>query len=414
MKIKKYLLIILSIFLFNINSIYAIDINNAKTYELETKEFDIESKNAILYNLTDNYILYDKNSNEEVPIASITKIMTSIIAIENIDDLDKEVTITNNVFNNISEYAQVGLKIGNKVTYRDLLYGVLLPSGADAVNALVLNTSKTKEDFIKLMNDKVKELNLEHTKFDNAIGMDSKNNYSTAHDIAIILNYALKNEEFYKIFTAKKYKIESLNLDLESTLLHYGKNMDTSIIEGAKSGYTDDAGVCLASISSTDDIDYLLVVLGANTNNRANAIKDSIEIYNYYIKNYSNRTIVKNNQTIKTINVKWGKDKKYNIVNKKNITYYLNNNIKESDIKYEYKGIEELNYKIKKGTKLGTVSIKYKDKLLGVNDIYLDKDIKYYHPIIYTIIAVVVLIIFIIFIKKAKNKKRKKRRKRRR
>ena len=141
MKIKKYLLIILSIFLFNINSIYAKDINNAKTYELETKEFDIESKNAILYNLTDNYILYDKNSNDEVPIASITKIMTSIIAIENIDDLDKEVTITTNVFNNISEYAQTGLKIGNKVTYRDLLYGVLLPSGADAVNALILNTT---------------------------------------------------------------------------------------------------------------------------------------------------------------------------------------------------------------------------------------------------------------------------------
>ena len=409
MKIKKYLLIILSIFLFNINSIYAKDINNAKTYELETKEFDINSKNAILYNLTDNYILYDKNSNDEVPIASITKIMTSIIAIENIDDLDKEVTITTDVFNNISEYAQAGLKIGNKVTYRDLLYGVLLPSGADAVNALVLNTSKTKEDFIKLMNDKVKELNLEHTKFDNAIGMDSKNNYSTAHDLAIILNYALKNEEFYKIFTTRNYTIKSTNLKLESTLIHYGKNLDTSIIKGAKSGYTDDAGVCLASISSTEDTDYLLVVLGANTSNRANAIKDTIEIYDYYTNNYSHKTIAKDNQTIKTINTKWGKEKTYDIKIKDNINYYLNNDVNLEDIKYEYNGIEELNYKIKKGTKLGTIKVKYKDKILTTNEVYLDKEIKYYHPILYTIIAISILFIIIIFIIIKKKKKRKRR-----
>ena len=409
MKIKKYLLIILSIFLFNINSIYAKDINNAKTYELETKEFDIESKNAILYNLTDNYILYDKNSNDEVPIASITKIMTSIIAIENIDDLDKEVTITTDVFNNISEYAQAGLKIGNKVTYRDLLYGVLLPSGADAVNALILNTTNTKEEFIKLMNDKVKELNLEHTKFDNAIGMDSKDNYSTAHDLAIILNYALKNEEFYKIFTTRNYTIKSTNLKLESTLIHYGKNLDTSIIKGAKSGYTDDAGVCLASISSTEDIDYLLVVLGANTSNRANAIKDTIEIYDYYTNNYSHKTIAKDNQTIKTINTKWGKEKTYDIKIKDNINYYLNNDVNLEDIKYEYNGIEELNYKIKKGTKLGTIKVKYKDKILTTNEVYLDKEIKYYHPILYTIIAISILFIIIIFIIIKKKKKRKRR-----
>ena len=411
MKINKYLLIIMSIFIFNISSVYAIDINNAKDYELETKEFELQSKYGILYDLTDNYILYNKDSDTEVQIASLTKIMTAIIAIENIENLDTEVTVTKEVFNNLEGYSQVGLKVGNKLTYRDLLYGVLLPSGADAVNALVLNVTNNYDDFIKLMNDKVEELNLKHTHFDNAIGIDSDNNYSTAHDLAIILNYALDNKDFYQIFTTKNYNIESLNLKMQSTLLYYGKNIDTSIITGAKSGFTDNAGVCLASISINEDTNYLLILLGANTNNRANAIKDTIEVYNYYTNNYSHKIIASNDQKIKDINIKWGKDKTYEIKINDNINYYLNNNINIEDINYEYNGIEELNYKIKKGTKLGTISIKYNDILLATNNIYLDKNIKYYHPILYIIIAIsiITLLVIIIQIKKRKNKRRKRR-----
>lgn len=415
MKIRKYLLITIFSFLFIINPVSASNIKDASKYEIDTPQLEVSGKNIVLYNLTDNYLLYDKDIDTEVQIASITKIMTAIITIENIKDLDEKITITKNIFNGIEEYAQAGLKVGNNVSYRDLLYAVMLPSGADAVNALVLNVAKNKDEFIKLMNDKVKELGLEHTKFDNAIGMDSKNNYSSAHDLAIILEYALKNEDFYKIFTAKNHTIENLNLKLESTLLHYGKNLNTDIIKGAKSGFTDEAGVCLASISTSDDTDYLLIVLGANISNRSNAIKDSINIYNYYKDNYSHRIIAKENQTIKNINIKWGKEKEYSIKNKDNIAYYLNNDIDLNNIEYNYNGIEELNYKIKKGDKLGTITIKYKDKILSTNDVYLDKEIKYYHPIIYTIIGISVLLIIIKFIaSKRKHNKKNKRRKRRR
>lgn len=378
---------------------------------VEAEAFDITSNNVILYNLNDNNVLYEKGSNEKVQIASLTKIMTTIVAIENIDNLDSEVVVTNEVFNDIREYAQAGLKVGDKVTYRDLLYGVMLPSGADCVNTLILNITKSKADFIKLMNDKAAELELSNTKFDNAIGMDSVDNYSTTSDLAKLLIYALKNETFKTIFTTKEYTIKNLNLVLKSTLLSYGKSLDVSDISGAKSGFTDGAGVCLASIATLNDVDYLLVVLGADTSSKANAVRDSLVIYDYYNKNYSYRTVIEKGQVLEKIDVKWGHEKTYSIKSNENIELYLKNNINLEDLDYFYDGVDELNYKIKKGDKLGTVTVLYNDKKLTSYDVYLNEDLKYYHPVIYTVmfIAIVFMIISLIQIKNNKRKKTKKR-----
>ena len=399
-KIKKILTILIIVLTFNFSYVNA-------------ESFDITSKNVILYNLNDDSVLYEKNSNEKVQIASLTKIMTAIVAIENIDNLDEEVIIKSDVFEGIEEYSQAGLKIGDKVTYKDLLYGVILPSGADAVNALVLNISSSEKEFIKLMNEKANSLGLKNTKFDNAIGMDSEDNYSTASDLAKILIYALKNDTFKTIYTTKKYTIESLNLNLKSTLTTYAKKIDTSNILGSKSGFTDKAGVCLSSIATIDNVNYLLIVLGANTSSKSNAVKDSLEIYDYYSKNYSYKTIIKKNQVFDTIKVKWGKKEEYEIKSNEDIELYLKNTVSEDDIEYNYKGIEELNYKIKKGTKLGTVTVKYKDDVLTTYDVYLDETLSYYHPVIYSIIivALILMILSLIQMKKAKKKRRKKKKK---
>ena len=412
---KIFLIFILFIYLFSFDyvNVSAVDINKAVNYNFFDTKLDLTSKNVILYNLTDNYMVYENGSNEKVKIASLTKIMTAIIGIENIKNLDDSVVIDSKVFKGISEYSKAGFKIGDKVTYRDLLYGVMLPSGADAVRALVLNVSKSEADFVKLMNDKVSELKLNNTKFDNTIGMDSDNNYSTAHDMAVILNYALNNEEFRKIFTTKKYIVPSLNLVMYSTLNHYGSGIDTSMIEGAKSGFTDGAGVCLASIGKVNDIEYLLIVIGSNANNRSNAVRDSLSIYNYFKNNYGYKVLLDKDKEIKKIKVKWGKVKNYSIKSDKDVKVYIKNDVKDLDIEYIYDGIEELNYRVKKKDKLGTVKIKYKDNILGSEDIYLDKDIKYYHPVIYTIIGISLLLILLslrsIFRKKKRRKKKRKR-----
>ena len=144
-------------------------------------DLDITSSNAVMYNLNDNEIIYEKNKDEEVSIASLTKIMTCIVALENIDNLDEKIVLTNKDFEGLIEQnaAQAGFRVGEEVTYKDLLYGLMLPSGADAAQALARNIAGSNEEYVELMNKKVKELKLKHTHFVNTTGLDIDNHYSS-------------------------------------------------------------------------------------------------------------------------------------------------------------------------------------------------------------------------------------------
>lgn len=373
------------------------------------EEFNITSKYVILYNLNDQDVLYELDSEEKTQIASLTKIMTVIVAIEQSSDLDEIVEVPKEAFDGISEYSQVGLKIGDQVTVRDLLYGAMLPSGADAVNALAIHISGSVSKFVELMNEKVEELKLKNTHFDNPIGMDSEDNYSTAKDVATMLIYALDNDTFKEIFTARNYTITSLNIPMKSTLIGYSSayGLDVSEITGAKSGFTDGAGLCLASSATIDDVNYLLVTMGAETKNRSNAVRDTLEIYNYYSSTYSYQQVMQKDQVLATIPVKWGKIKNYEIKAVEDEYLYLENGIRKNKIKYQYNGIEELKYNIKKGTKLGTVTIVYRNEELKTYDVYLNDTIEYYHPVLYGLIILAV-ILMICSLKMMKNKGKKK------
>lgn len=378
---KKGFKIFLILILLQINVVYA-------------EEFNITSKSVILYNMNEDKVLYELKSNEKLQIASLTKIMTVITAIEHNADLNKEVVITNDMLKGISEYTQVGFKEGDRPTIKDLLYGSMLPSGADAVNALAISTSGSISKFVELMNEEAKKLKLNDTLFDNPIGMDSENNYSTASDMAKLLIYSLKNKTFKEVFTAREYKIECLNKTVKTTLVSYSRSygLDVSQITGAKSGFTDGAGLCLASTSTFDDVNYLLITLGASTKSRSNAVRDSLEIYDYYSTNYGYQVVLKKNQKIKNIPIKWGHDKEYSLVANQDVSLYLSNDIRRNRIKYIYDGVEEINYKIKKGDKLGTVKIVYENETLSTYDVYLDKDLKFYHPVLYVTIFVLFII----------------------
>ena len=397
---KKKLKLIFLVFLFNINIVYA-------------EEFDITSKSAILYNMNEEKILYQLKSDEKLQIASLTKIMTVITAIENNDDLEKKVEITKEMLKGIEEYTQVGFKVGDTPTIKDLLYGSMLPSGADAVNALAISTSGSISKFVDLMNEEASKLKLKNTHFDNPVGMDSDNNYSTTSDIAKLLIYSLKNKTFKEVFTAKEYKIEVINKTVKTTLTSYSRSygLDVSNITGAKSGFTDGAGLCLASTATIDNVDYLLITLGASTKIRSNAVKDSLEIYDYYSTNYSYQTVIEKNQKIKTLPIKWGKEKNYIITSNQDISLYLSNDIRKNRIKYIYSGLEEINYKYKKGDKIGTVKIVYENNTLYQYDVYLEKNLEFYHPVLYGIIIILTFLMLysLKHILKLRNYKRNRR-----
>lgn len=369
------------------------------------QDFEISAENVILYNLNDNTILYEKNSDEKVSIASITKIMTSIVALENIDDLNDYVTITLKDFNGTVGYSKAGFNVGDKVTYEDLLYGILLPSGAEAVNAIVNNTLGYDE-FIKAMNDTAKKIGLENTSFENPIGKDNVNNYSTVKDVAKMLEYALKNSNFKKIFTTKEY-VTTNGINLNSTLMPYKNILNISIIDGSKSGFTSNAGRCLASISTIDDVSYLLVVLNSSLSNAYNAVKDSITIYDYYSNNYSYQLVLESDKVITSLPIKYSKEKEYDITSNDDIKLYLKNDTVDN-LTYEFDGVSEIKYNTKKDTYLGTIKIYNEQELLYESEVFLNKDITYYN---FYLIGLIVFIVIVILLKLS-SKKRKKRKKR--
>lgn len=371
---------------------------------------EIKSNNAVLYNLNDDEIIYEKNSLDSVQIASLTKIITAITVIENVNDLDQYVSIKYEMLTGLDGYAKIGLKVGDKLTYRELLYLLILNSAADAGQALAYSVSGSIDDFSILMNNTIKKIGTKNSKFDNPVGMDSDDNYSTAADLALILKYCLKNKEFKTIFEANEYYINSLDIKAQKTLRKTASqyNINADMISGSKTGFTYEAGMCLASIASIDGVDYLLVTTGAPTDYPYH-ITDAVDLYNYYSTNYGYIKILSTDQEITKLKIKNGKEDYYFIKAPTDYSKYLKKDINLDDIKYEYDGINEINKKIHKGDKLGIVNVVYDNDILYTFDVYLNDDIAYKIEFkIYAIILLIILFVLIILfkiIKKIANKK---------
>lgn len=387
---KKAVFFLFSLFFF-CYSVYAVD-------------FDITGEYVTLYNMNEDTLLYSKNDTKKTSIASLTKMMTTLVAIEEIDDLDKIVTIKERDFEGTVGYSKAGFKVGDKVTYRDLLYGIILPSGADAVNAVVNNTLGY-DKFIKKMNETAKKIGMNDTSYANPVGKDDENNYSTSNDLAKLLKYALKNETFKTIFTTKNYKTSN-GINLESTVNRYENILNTNEIKGAKSGFTKDAGRCLASITTLNNVDYLLVVINSSTISPYNAVKDTITIYDYYNNNYGYKNIINDDTFIKEIPVDFSKEKTYKITGSEDIEKYLKNN---TEVTYKYVGSDKVTFNTKKGSKLGVVKIYDGDVLLATSNVYLENNIEYYPIITYIMIGIAVIFVILI-VKKIKKKKHRRRR----
>lgn len=367
--------------------------------------FNIKSEHAILYNLNDNTVLYELKSNDRVSIASMTKIMTALIVIDNIDNLNEEFTMTADMYKSLKEEnaALAGFSIGERVTYYDLLYGLLLPSGAEAAQGLAIKTSGSIDNFVIQMNDKVKELNLSNTHFANPTGLDNENNYSSVYDVAVILKKALENKEFKKIFTTKKYVTSNKRHTFLST--SYRNDIDTSFIDGSKTGFTYDAGLCMASISHYNGVNYLLVTAKAPYDNRSNHIIDAKTIYNYYFTNYGEQVILNKNDRLVTIN----------LYDERSIDYLSNVDVKkylkkDCTLVKEYRGKDIIKETDELNSKLGEFVIKCDDDIIYQQDILVvqkagptDKMNFKEYIVVIMIIMVISFTLILLFRKRYKN-----------
>lgn len=339
---------------------------------------NLHYENALVYDLTDKKILFEKEIEEEKSIASLTKLITIITALESNDNLKQEIKYTSQMAQHVPWYASVaGFKVGEKLTYEDLLYAAMLPSGADATIALALTTTQSVDDFLKQMNALAKKIGMNNSNFVNVHGLDEENHYSTVKDIKKLLEYALKNEKFKKIYTTKEYTLSN-GKKIKSTVLKQGikYNLNTEKILGSKTGFTANAGLCISALMEDDNHEILIITLDApSTKGIPYNVKDALELINFIEKNYNIETIIEPNQIIEELKVKNSKIAKYKIKSNKKISLYLEKDYNKNDIKIEYIGNKDLSYKNKINDKLGIINYFYNDKLIESETVYLKENI---------------------------------------
>lgn len=224
-------------------------------------ELSLSAASAVLIEAETGTVLYSKNADERRAMASTTKIMTAILTIE-AGDLDREFTV--DPYAIMVEGTSMGLREGDIVSRRDLLYGILLPSGNDAANAAAVSVSGSMSAFVGKMNEKAETLGLENTHFVTPSGLDADNHYTTALDLANLTAYAMKNEIFREIVRCKSKQIEFGNPPYKRTL--YNSNKMLSRYEGAigvKTGFTDNARRCLVSAAERGGVTLIAVTLNA-------------------------------------------------------------------------------------------------------------------------------------------------------
>ena len=237
------------------------------TENIESEIPSLNSKNAILLD-ENGHVLYEKNADASIYPASLTKIMTAIIAIEESDDLQKQATVDAKTITTFTAQhaSMAGFKAGDLVTIEDLLYGTILTSGADATATLANVIAGSEDSFVLLMNNKAQELGMNDTHFVNVSGLHDDAHVSSVRDLSKLFQYAIENPLFNKILTTKSYVTAVPDeLTMSSTLFTKMVGVEDVII-GGKTGYTPEAGLCLASLLEKNGNRYLFVTTNAPGN----------------------------------------------------------------------------------------------------------------------------------------------------
>ena len=392
--IKKILILLILLIPFNV-------------FALSDNDININSRNAVVINLNNNEIIYEKNKDEVINVASMQKIMTALVGIEKINNMDESFVIPEGTFSNLDpELMMVGFSSYDTVTYNDLLYGTMLKSGADAAYMLSIKIAGSEEEYIKLMNEKASELGLNNTYFVNTTGLDADGQHSSVYDMAILFKYALNNKNFKRVITTDSYTTSNGDFDIKGPIVA-AHNLDMPYFKGGKTGYTDYAGKCLASFGEKDGVEFLIVTAGADPSigEYVNFL-DHKTLYEYFINNYSFKTIIHKDDIIDKIYTTF--DEEVILKSKDDIELYLSNDINIKDIKVYYKGKNELYKKKKKGDKIGEYIAEYEGNIIYKEDALSPIDVKFKLKTIHKVIIGIAVVLFLYSCLKSKKRRRRK------
>ena len=283
-KQKNIFLKTISIILLTVFLLIQLSLQNISFANNENKEKNpiLNSRRYIIFDRLSKRALYGKDIDKETAMASTTKIMTAIIVLENCNNLKEEFTIPEKVSH--VQGSTLGLKKDDKITLNDLLYGLLLRSGNDCAVALSIAIAENTENFISLMNKKSKDLGLTKTHFVTPHGLDDPNHYTTPYELALITDYALKNEKFAKIVKTVNYTIQINNVPKEIKNTNEVLCNNVEGVYGVKTGFTNNAGRCLVTSVKRNNLDFIIIVLAADS--RKYRAEDTVKLINYAFKNY--------------------------------------------------------------------------------------------------------------------------------
>ena len=347
-----------------------------KAEELDTSK--LHSQYIYLMDGDTGQTLFTKDGDASIYPASMTKMMTAILAIEHFDDLQEKILITNETYAEIAGVGAslAGFSVGDHPTIEDLLYGTLMPSGAECAQALAIGVAGSIADFVTLMNTKALEIGMTKTHFTNPTGLHNDDQYSTCRDMAVLLNYCRQSDLFTKITTTYTY-------DSSPVLSHVrGLHMEKLLIdrmfeeipgfEGGKSGYTPTAGRCLASSATINGVHYILAT--AKSRLDIGAQTDAIEIYEWAASEFKKTTVVTPGELFGTIPVIDAKEEEEITIQAEEAIELVTR--RGSEVTKEVHFVESIQAPAEEGESLGSVVIKYKDEVLFEKSYYLDHAIE--------------------------------------
>lgn len=327
------------------------------THSASAEGVDVTAASAIVLEASTGRVLYEKDAHKKMPMASTTKVMTAIVALEygNTNDV---VTVSKNASG--VEGSSIWLSVGEKMTLSDMLYGLMLASGNDAAVAIAEHVGGSLDGFVELMNKKAQEIGAYDTHFANPNGLPAEEHYTTAYDLAMICAHAMQNEQFceivktqYKTLPWQGHEWDRVVKNKNKILWNYeGGN-------GIKTGYTKEAGRCLTAAAQRDDMQLVSVVLCA-----PDMFNDCMTLMDYGFENYKNRVIMETDELVGDVAVEEGMEDSFSVYTDKDIMYPLTD-AEYEQIKRSVHLEEKVKAPVNKGQLVGTI-----DLWLGENKLY--------------------------------------------
>ena len=346
---------------------------------VELEDLNLTAKEVGVYELKNLNPIFEKDARKQVPIASLTKIMSAIVCLENVDMNEKVIVDLPAVKKYYDEeYSVAGLKDKQEISYIDLVETMLLPSGADSGACIALNTFHDYDKFIQAMNDKARELGMNYTHFSNAIGMDDKDNYSTVEDMAIMMKYAMDNEFIKYGLTQYGHTIQDGTRTVHNALFQLANiyAIDVSNITGGKTGFTGDAGYCLLSYSETTPEPLICIVLGSEVKKGTlYHLSETELIYETINETYCEKDLVSEGDVIVTLPAIRSTKDEINIQAIESIQTIMKkeDEVDKSQLEIKYEGKEVLSPDDKVGDTLGKIDVYYKGKYIGSEEVKLTR-----------------------------------------